>query len=36
MIETWIIDNVQVVAQLSIVDVLEKHKHKKEHVYIKR
>ena len=34
MLVPWIIDNVQVVAQLSIFDVHNKHKQKMKHMYI--
>ena len=36
MLVTWIIDNSQVFAQLSIVDVWNKRSQKKEHMYIGR
>ena len=34
MLELWIIDNIQVVAQSLIIDVWNKHKQKKEKLYM--
>ena len=34
MLELWVIDDIQIIAQLLIIDVWNNHKQKKEHKYI--